>query len=193
MVIIIDAYNILKQISSTVYIQEEQRQQFLKRVDIYGRRTGHSMICVFDGGETARPHHSKHGICTVIYAGTHVNADEVIKTLTDRYKQKEVIVVSSDGQICLYAQQRGIVSVDALAFYQLLKASVLPALHMTQIKKSTASAHRFGPERPEIDTFMEEVTQIMMYKEEDEESRALHRGRQLSRQEKKIRKVLKKL
>lgn len=190
MFIIIDAYNILKQISSTVYISDIQRKKFIQLAEAYAQRTGHTILIVFDGGEGVRPSRLPHKYAMVIYSGTHMTADEVIKQYLEHSQASETVLVSSDNQLCLCAQEHGIVSVAAPAFYNIL---ISDAYEQLPKKVAQGPLYKFGSASSEIDTLMEQASQVIMYKNEQEESSSGRKKHMLSKKEKKMMKVLKKL
>jgi predicted RNA-binding protein with PIN domain len=52
MIILIDAYNLLKTVLHTQFIQDAQRIQFLQLFEKYAQRRGkNEVVLVFDGGQ----------------------------------------------------------------------------------------------------------------------------------------------
>ncbi len=55
MIILIDGYNVLKQVYPSTQISEAQRQQFINQLRSYGKIKQHKVVLVFDAGPFDRP------------------------------------------------------------------------------------------------------------------------------------------
>ncbi|MFI5332511.1 MAG: NYN domain-containing protein [Candidatus Babeliales bacterium] len=191
MILIIDAYNVLKQALHTDHISEIERLRFIKQVGLYGKTKGHTMIVVFDGGPHQRPNQDRvHGV-SVVYSGTQETADEYIHNYLQRHRTLDLMVVSSDRQICAWAAERNIPSLEAVDFYRLVhmkhqKESLLNAV-ARQIVKTTQTTVA------ELDALMEETA--IEHKEEGDHNKHTRtsRGYHPTKQERHIIKKIKKL
>jgi hypothetical protein len=128
--LIIDGYNIIRQ-SPELLAQEAQdlrcgREALLHKLAAYRRQKKYSITVVFDGWESGEPTESRdrfQGIL-IIYSRRGEKADEVIKRLASREKQRS-IVVSSDRDILHYAEHQGATTMSAMEFEaRLLLAAV---------------------------------------------------------------------
>lgn len=118
--IIIDGYNVLKQMLVSTQIELPQRRAFINMLGKYGKKKNHSITVVFDGGPATWTTQEKdHGI-TVIYSGTKYSADDVIKKMLLE-KHFGVLLVSSDNELKTAAARQEIVSMNAQDFYTLVK------------------------------------------------------------------------
>ena len=108
--IIIDGYNVLKQMLTGDQIGLQQRRAFSNMLGKYAGKKNHAITLVFDGGpHTWTSQEKDHGI-TVVYAGTKLSADDVIKKMLSS-KKYGVLLVSSDNELKAYAAQLGIASI----------------------------------------------------------------------------------
>lgn len=196
MLLIIDAYNVLKQATSSKFIEEEQKTAFIKKLEKYAAQKNNKIIVVFDGGESYGPETIKIGAISVMYAGYGASADDLIKKL---FMQKtinplQVILVSSDRELCAFAYNFKIYSIDSHEFYSLLtdalaqKKQIAYKMHGALIK-----AHGYES-TDEIDALMKEASSIALYKYEviDSDSRK-SASNTLSKHQKKAKRLIKKL
>lgn len=117
MTIIIDGYNLLKQREPHGYISEEQRSLLLNQLRSYAVKRGHDIVLMFDGGSMpwiSREH--QNGIL-VIYSGWQITADDAIKEYIDEYSARDLLLVSSDAELCRWASERSVASIDAHYFW----------------------------------------------------------------------------
>ncbi|MGC2310408.1 MAG: NYN domain-containing protein [Candidatus Babeliaceae bacterium] len=185
MKIIIDGYNLLK--SRLAQKRGLSQKQLLHLLESYTRRKNHSITIVFDGGMSKWPAKMYENQVTLIYSGTALNADTVIKGLiTEECKGKECVIVSSDNDIILYAQQHEIVSIDAVAFYHLMVQQAPVKKH-----KPTAALKRPGyTSSTELDLLMQQSKPLLIKDEAEEE---FLESKKVSKREKKLQEILKKL
>lgn len=118
--IIIDGYNVLKQMLTPDQIGLQQRRAFTNMLGKYASKKNHTVTLVFDGGpDTWVTQEKDHGI-TVMYSGTKQSADDVIKKLL-LAKKFGVMLVSSDNELKTSARRLEIASMNADEFYNLVK------------------------------------------------------------------------
>lgn len=121
MIIVIDGYNVLKQALHKVEISDNAKATFIKQLGIYGKKKGHAMLVVFDGGSTDRADKDRvHGV-TIIHSGFGESADDWIKKYMQQHKGHDLLLVSTDRELCASVRRFGIVCIDALDFYKLLQ------------------------------------------------------------------------
>lgn len=196
MIILIDAYNVLKQGSSAKHISDAQRTAFIKRLDRYGRLKEHTIIVVFDAGESSRPTEERRGMTRIIYSGHNASADEILKRLCAQFKHLQAVVVSNDREVCSYAHMHGITCVEVEALYELLDSyEQRPeiSLHKQQGQALKRAGHESSEE---LDALMHESSSHMLFKSEDVELRGRDRKPAPavpSKAEKKLKKVIRKL
>lgn len=195
--IIIDAYNVLKPLGSTDEVSDGKREKFIKNIAEYARSTGNQVTVVFDGGGYVRPTRLKeHGI-VVIYSGYRDTADDVIKkNIDDTVARSELIIVSTDRDICNYANEKRIVTMDSLVFYRYLHDHDYQSDRLHKKIKQTGLHKREGHESTsELDALMEEASSMMIpHSDREIEGENEKRcGKKLSKAERYLRKIAKKL
>ena len=96
--IIIDGYNVLKQVLHSGKISDMQRRAFINMLGKYGEKKNHRIVVVFDGGPDTWPTQQRdHGV-TIIYSGIKKSADDLIKDLLNQ-KHHNLLVITWDNEI----------------------------------------------------------------------------------------------
>lgn len=189
MIIIIDGYNLLKQLHVGMYIQEETRQQLLKLFGAYQKKRGHTLIVIFDGGQAFWPIQEEKSGVSVVYAGINKTADDYIKNFITEFYDQDLLLVSSDRELNHWADKHGVVSLNSIPFFQIVKASLESNV---QYKKPANLVKISGSDDPILDMLMEDSTVIM--KDEDMPRNSEHRlNKDISKLERLLRKKLEKL
>ncbi len=124
MIIVIDGYNVMKQVVGAGYVHEAQRRAFISLLAVYGQKKGHKIVVVFDGGESSWPHKEVVSGVTIIYSGTQDSADTYIMHYIDDHASKELLLVSSDNELNYFATRHAIVSIGSQEFYFLVKEAL---------------------------------------------------------------------
>ena len=188
MIIIIDGYNVLKQVVAES--TQTQRMQFIRLLNRYARSKGHKIIVVFDAGPTWNLTKEVYESVTVVFVGAKETADDYIIRILPAYKNQETLLVSSDRQIIKNASRCGVESIDARHFYALLQAD-FKQMHqplVSQAIKTTSTAHE------ERDALMRQASQLTVYKPDDASQRTVKGpSHTLSKSERKIMKKIGKL
>lgn len=124
MIIIIDGYNLLKQLHpNNKENLEFHKKVLLRKLSVYKKVKQadiKEIIVVYDGGcfnHATREIH--HGIVT-LEAGYKRSADDWIIEYVDRYKNQEITIVSMDRALCLTCEQHGAFSIGVFDFAQAL-------------------------------------------------------------------------
>lgn len=119
--LIIDGYNLIRQSPDLQRLEarelEAGREALLERLAPYHRRSRHQITVVFDGwqgGHRVESRDRRQGIL-VIYSRLGERADEVIKRLLSRDRERAV-VVSSDRELQDCARQVGATWINAARF-----------------------------------------------------------------------------
>lgn len=191
MMLVIDAYNIIKQASPNRFINESQRQQFLQELRQYAAIKKHTMIVVFDGGPHDWPLKEHINGIEVIYSGRKESADDYIRRYINEHIKDNVLLISSDGGICSWALLCGVESIPAITFYELVLQE------LKQVKNHEKVYHRVQPVMktsqeavPGLDDLMHEVTNMAV---KNEDTFSVDRKGQAKQQSKKERLVMKKI
>ncbi len=188
MIIIVDGYNILKQVRG-IHASESEKHAFTQKLDSYAQSKNHQIMLVFDGGYSMYPAKEQQGLVTIIHPGIHQSADDYIKKILEEMRGKDALLASSDNELCAFAYHRGIASIDALAFFNLLvsKDSVTTLKSDSMLKKSTTAS-----ESKELEEIMEQETRRMLIKKDDMIKKR-ERVQKVAKHEKKLLKKIKKL
>jgi len=167
-IIIIDGYNVLKQVGKGETISEQQRRSFIKQLAAYQKIRSHKkIIVVFDAGPSTWPSQEKvHGI-SVVYSGTERTADDYINSFLQEQKEKahNMILVSSDRQLCEWASDYEVASIDAHEFYDLVQQAIRPP---KIFKETGQKAVKIAQDStPELDELMRQASTKVQAKKED--------------------------
>ncbi len=187
--ILIDGYNLLKQLLSK-QIADKERTWFHERAAEYARKKGHHLYIVYDAGPYDRLTKEIYGKVTIIYSGHRDTADDVIKDYIDKKLLKNMLVVTTDRELNKYADQYEVPSIDSLDFYEFMKQKSTPVVG---VKKAPGKAKKLHPGQlnPELDRLMQEGTTVLEYKQElDEED---DDGYDFSKKERRLMGLIKKL
>ncbi len=194
MILIIDGYNLLNQIYKQKQISQNQFDVFIKKIEDYAISKKHTAIIVFDGYDIwdTYKHNVKH--LTFVFS-KEISADDYIKEFIEKNKSKDLIVVSSDSEIYQAAAALGIVTIESDAFALNLKQFGMKG-SKPSTKKLEGQIYKISEEEnPELDILMEESSEVPCYKIEQEYSAENDqpKSKKLSKSEKKILKISKKL
>ena len=195
MIIVVDAYNLLRAVPPyKKTITDKERVQFIAQLSAYGRRKGHKVVIVFDGGPHEWPFKENMKTVLVVYSGIHESADDYIKEYIDIHKAKDLMLVSSDSELNRYAARLNIPSIDSSTFHQLLMQE-LSARQSSVAVQSNDQVVIMHDSAESIDAIMMEASKNVPVKSEDfvvQKDRAA-RSEHVSKQERALLKKLNKL
>jgi predicted RNA-binding protein with PIN domain len=186
MIIVIDGYNVLKQQHPELFIDDNMQRSFLYTIARYGKQKKHKMVVVFDGGHSSWPHKKKVAGVTVLFSGLKQAADEIIKLYLEDHKNKDLLLVSSDHELILFAAEQDIVSIGAAEFTYLVQQAM-----QEKTDSIDSSEIAFDELETDFDTIMQQATQQIPIKEEDTQKK--ERRLACTHSSKKDRKLIKKL
>lgn len=194
MIIIVDGYNLLKQLFPAALVTERERHAFITYMRSYARKKEHDIVIVFDGGPYTWPTKEDHKGIRVVYSGVHESADDYIKYYITQQKNQDLLLVSSDRELCVYADRMGVTSINSLDFYQVIRATMQESEALYE--QSTDQAKKLCDEsNAELDEIMQEASGKVMHKRDDAKDYAdkelLSKTR--SKNERQLVKKLKKL
>lgn len=191
MVLLIDGYNLLKYIIKKTYATAQEQSWLIKKLEEYATIKKHAIIVIFDGGPYVRPTYTKRGQVAILYSGTQETADEVIKDYVMAHSNDQMIVISSDNGLYSFASRLRVTTVDAQAFYTLLREQKEPAL---KLERSSGKAQKLQTEsNPGLDELMELGTEYVLHKKEPEEQKHKQKQEKLSKEERRLLRISKKL
>src|SRR5438445_2641405 len=166
MIIVIDAYNLLRSVPPyKKTITDQERAQFIAQLGMYGRRKGHKMVIVFDGGPHEWPFKENKKAMTIVYSGIHESADDYIKDYVEAHRAKDLLLVSSDSELNRWAAWHNIPSIDSSSFYQLLYQEL--SLKETVSAEQNEVIKLAHDDVSDIDTLMLEASKSVPIKSED--------------------------
>ncbi len=189
--IFIDAYNLLKQLHAVTQVTAAQKNLFMDQLKRFARSKGHHIYLVYDGGESSRPESEHSGPVTIIHSGYKLSADDVIKQKISHYAHEHTILVSDDRQLCDHVAMAGYAALGTANFYKLMKSDIQKE-QAAFIKRGVAHKNPGYASTPELDQLMQQAGSEGYYKDEEALSEFSH-PQQLSKKEKKLKKLVKKL
>lgn len=190
MIVVIDAYNVLKQIKQG-YVSTAEQHAFINRLRMYARSKRVMVVVVFDGGGTPWPVVEKDPEVTVVYAGEQLSADDYIRRYLKEHRNKELLLITDDRELKKNAQVLDIDTFGSLAFYARLlqkdAGAAVASAQQTIVIKTSADAPA------ELDALMENSD--VRPKKEEPCSVASRKptGFTPSKKERKINRKIKKL
>lgn len=191
MIIVIDGYNLLKSIMPSEDITDYGRRQFLSTLGRYARRKNHTLVVMFDGGSAEWPSVQKMFGMKVIYSGYRESADELIMHYINDYHTKDLLVVSSDHEINLYASDHDVPSIGSEDFYYLVQQAVAVS---TSADEEEIHILDDLDDAQDLDALMEQASKIVPHKAEDTlPSHMRERALRASKRDRKLMEKLKKL
>jgi len=104
MILLIDAYNVLKQIVASDQATAQEKTAFIATINRYARLKNVSIELVFDGGPYGLPDRVTVKNIVISHSGAQESADDVIKSLIRAYKGRDLLLVSTDhelGAVCI--------------------------------------------------------------------------------------------
>jgi predicted RNA-binding protein with PIN domain len=192
MIIVIDAYNVLKQWNTGV-ISERQRSSFLRELSLYAQCKGHTIIAIFDGGDYDRAaKFNVYGI-EVIYSGQRLTADDVIQDLLKELSGYQVILVSSDRALEKEAGRRNILTLEAVEFYMFVRCFLEASARRLDCNNQELKKRVDCNSSQELDDLMKQVSCDSTKDARKEDPLPRVRSRKLSKSERYKAQLIKKL
>ena len=193
MIVLIDGYNLLKKLHG-VSVSEMQVRAFVNLLGFYLKKRNHKMKVILDGGQSSFLIKERQKGIDIWYSGYNRSADEVIIEYAFDHKNKDLVVVTQDREICQKMTEYGIEVIDPFIFYQRVKdvcqGSEKPKAvdYENQIKK-------ISDEKDEaIDALMKEAAGMKIpFKHDVEYKKQRIACDKLSKKEKSRQKALDKL
>jgi hypothetical protein len=196
MILLIDGYNILKQIYEGRNVGDKERAAFLSLLSKYGRRKQHAVVVVFDGGPYQWTHKERLGNVSIVYSGVRETADDYIKHYIQTHETKDVLLVSADNELVQWASRYHKPSIVPLDFYALMhdaldetgEGKILPV--DGQVVKTTEQ------KSGELDELMKRASSRVHVKKEDNGHPAqdrLSKRKTMSKKDRLLAQKLKKL
>lgn len=194
MLLIVDAYNLLKFMIKSPHVSKTQHTRFINNLAAYALLKKLDMLVVFDGGDSSKSEKLSYKGISIIYAGQKSTADDYIKTYVDNKKTKtDILVVSSDRNLCDTIILLGASTIEVAFFAQLLEGVVAP-VSVKQKTVSTIIKTQNYESSSELDALMI-ASSVNPQKADELEVQLLRRGKKktVSKSEKNMYKILEKL
>jgi|GEM_PF-3089577 len=187
MIVVIDGYNLIKQVLGLSRVSHVQRDEFVNELINYTRKKGHFCVIVFDGGSFSYPYKTVHQHTTILFSGYKEKADALIMRFIDEHLGDELLIVSSDREIRDHARTKQKVSMPADQFYyQHVRISNKKSEKLrTPFYKQACDAP------PELDELMLMASEQVPAKDDDAHLSNSTRKRNAQRPSKKERQLLK--
>lgn len=191
MYIIVDGYNLIKQIFNVSRVCEKKRDNYVAQLVKKAAAKGHKLVMVFDGGSFNFPQIQDQGKYVLIYSGYRESADDVIKEYVADNRNLELLVVTSDREIRNFAHNLGVDTIDSIGFNKIIENS-RPKQASQVVKKNTASIKTSTLENSELDALMMDVDGHIEKNEYQKEDRTSPSQKE-SKKKKKLRRKIDKL
>ncbi len=192
MILLIDAYNVLKQVKPSDIVDERERSAFIHELGRYAKMRQHKIILVFDGGPYDRISQERIADVYVIYSGVLESADDYIKRYLKKHKELDILLISSDRELRSTAARYHIESVQAPDFYAMMKDALRSGGQEPDARRGPAQKTS-EEQDPELDAIMQEGSKVVPHKVEDVVEVKRSRKGKAHKPSKKERKKLKKI
>jgi predicted RNA-binding protein with PIN domain len=193
--IIIDAYNLIKQIYKKNFITDHEKETIIKKLIQYSRLKGHTFTIVFDGGSSWWIQKEKYNSVEVIWPGQTKSADDYIKLLIEDTKNNShQLLVSSDHELITIANSYDIPAIESVYFWQFVLIAIQEKqeekiLYKEEIKKLSKSIDE------SVDEIMHEFSHSISQKKDEgflSKQRNTHE-KMVSKNERRLYDIIKKL
>lgn len=210
MIIVVDGYNVLKQVfPSHKQMLDRQRQLFINQLSDYKQAKEavvKEVIIVFDAGPVVHATRHIQGGVVVMFSGQKQSADDWIEQYAQRHRGGDILLISSDRKLGDSCQCYGVKVMAAQEFYEIV-CQVLAAEKRYDARgyQDRSELQKYTSERDDVhvenaydqdslDWLMEQASGVLPSKDHDDEQKQRRRNAQaLSKHEKKILVTLKKL
>lgn len=205
MIIVIDGYNLLKQLFPRVKGKlNKQRDQLIRQLGFYKRERPKikEIVLVFDGGLIGRATREVRGGVTVIFVGRKRSADDWIVDYVERHRDREIVLVTRDRELISLCRKHNVEVLKGEDFYNFMQDRLLEQVAEDLDKKGAGGKiKKYRCEAGEIesealDMLMEQYADDA-YKKDDQINDLFDKkkgsSRKLSKEEKKRLSKLKKL
>jgi len=131
MIVVIDGYNLLKQIFPHVKGKiDKQRDVFIRQLGYYKSKKTRDIkdiIVVFDAGPFGHATREIHEGVVVIFSGQKSSADDWIIEYAQDHKNEDLLIVMMDRKIIMECEKVGATTLGSIDFYGLMQSFLLDA------------------------------------------------------------------
>ena len=196
MIILIDGYNLLKSLYSTI-VQDQERDEYINLLKRYAKKKKHTIILVFDGGFSDWQSTEKHGDVLVVFSGVRETADDVIKRYLEDMWQKDILLVTADRELVDHGKSLSVFALAPMAFDGYVKQALKKLPTDTSMAGSEAIKFSGDEEHDsELDDLMREASLVVMHKPDEEFIKRRgpkNSAGKLSKKDRKLQAKLKKI
>src|SRR3990172_4140407 len=192
MILLIDGYNLLKNILTKSTVSEQERKNFLETIGRYAHKKHHKVIIVFDGGPYEWPHKERFMDMDVLYTGFKQSADTFIMHYIEEHQTKDILLVSSDHEINMHASEFEVPSIGSPEFGVILKDFLTTRASEGHVETPLIP---YADSNHDLDMIMKEGSKHIPAKESDRGPKGNHArpSKHMSKLEKKLLLILRKL
>ncbi|HTM05996.1 MAG TPA: NYN domain-containing protein [Patescibacteria group bacterium] len=160
MKLLIDGYNLFKQIDDVTLLSPAQRSKYVNMLERYVQMKALQGLLVFDGGLQERASYEGESLLEIVYVGKNRTADDFIKDFLQESHGKDILLVSSDRELNKVADYYQVASIDVLDFWYFVKDALVDK--KKSVKKTGHIIKVSGSDHPELDALMKtlKVTSI---------------------------------
>jgi predicted RNA-binding protein with PIN domain len=190
MKLIVDAYNLIKQVFGTKRVSDHELHNIIAILKRYARKKNIFLEMIFDGGISNWLSKEQHEGVTVIYVGRGHSADDYIKEYLEEHKNADFLLVSSDHELNVCASRNGIYSIDVYDFWFFVESACKKRIAVTP---QTPFIKITDTQNSELDQLMTAADNRVPAKEDDGVTEAHKEMRKISKQDTLLLQKIKKL
>lgn len=196
-IIVIDAYNYIKSISSDRFVDEAIINKWIFIFQKYAALRGNKVVLVFDAGPFFYPTTDNYGGVQVLFSGQRQTADDLLKVWVEQHARQDVLLVTSDRQIRDHAARSSVESISSQDFYKIFNAVTAQQEVSEQLMHGSIYKTKLEEkEDDDLDSLMELGSRSLVdarNKNEYDISVRMPRSSQESKADKKILKKINKI
>jgi predicted RNA-binding protein with PIN domain len=156
MIVIIDGYNVLKQLFPGIKNNlDRQKAAFIRQLAFYKRKKAdeiQEIIVVFDAGPLQHATRTIKSDIVIMYSGTKNSADAWIMNYVERNRNKEIMVITRDREIREASHQMGACSLGGDEFYRILRDILIESPHE---QNNATTIEKYDPVLTDDDTMLQ--------------------------------------
>jgi predicted RNA-binding protein with PIN domain len=208
MILVIDGYNLLKQIFPGIKNNlEKQKSTFIKELAYYKvkkKDTISEIIVVFDAGPSNHATRTIKSDIVIIYSGVKSSADNWILNYVERNRTSEILVITLDRALREACHKLGAETLGVYDFYKILQENLFERHHQEPLSTPSLEKYASFPldEEPSsslsseaLDILMEQASVLMDNQKIDDLKQPSRKGKSqsLTKQERRLQTKLTKL
>jgi predicted RNA-binding protein with PIN domain len=162
MTILIDGYNLLRQVfSKEKGCLKPQRNNLIRQLSFYNKKKiqfRNEIVIVFDGGEFGRASREVHGGVGVVFSGNGASADDWIYDYTCRNSGKEILLVTLDRELKSRCSRKNVEFMDVFEFYGIVQDALVDDVEQSFSQGRDSSIKKVSEIKNEaLDIMMQQV------------------------------------